>query len=351
MARIYKRTPSGPYTIDYWVDGRRIRESTHIMNLKAAERCLASRLGDVVQGKFSLEKVKRSPLFHDFSELYLEWAKEHKKSWERDWYSMKKLLPLFGNRKLSAINPFLVESYRTRRRESVSNATINREVSCLKRILNVAVEWKKLQSNPISKVKPLREPKKTERFLDEEEARRLLTACNSSLRPIVLTALNTGMRKQEILGLTWDRVDFNTRSIRLVETKNGEHREVPLNSTMLSLLEGLPHEGEYVFRNSRGLEYHCIKRVFESAQRKAQINHLRFHDLRHTWASWLIMGGVDLRTIQELGGWKSLSMLQRYTHLSGEHRLKAAETLDKRLGYGTKPVTPAISGKKAASNN
>lgn len=326
-----------------------MRESTHAKSQKAAERCLASRLGDVVQGKFNLDKIKRSPLFREFSELYIEWAKERKKSWERDGYSIKELLPLFGNRKLSAINLFLVESYRTRRKESVSNATINREVSCLKRILNVAVEWKKLQINQISKVKPLREPKITERFLDEEEARKLLTACNSSLRPIVLTALNTGMRKQEILGLTWDRVDFNTRSIRLVETKNGEHRKVPLNSTMLNMLEGLPHEGEYVFQNSRGQEYHCIKRVFESAQRKAQIDHLRFHDLRHTWASWLVMGGVDLRTVQDLGGWKSLAMVTRYAHLSGEHRLKAAETLDKRMGYGTKPDTLAISGKMAAS--
>ncbi len=112
MSRVFKRTLSGPYWIDYWTDGRRVRESTHTINKRAAVRCLASRYGDVVQGKFNLEKVKRSPLFRDFAEAYLEWAKEHKKSWERDWYSIKQLIPIFGNRRLSTINPFLIEGYK-----------------------------------------------------------------------------------------------------------------------------------------------------------------------------------------------------------------------------------------------
>jgi integrase len=349
MARVYKRTSSGPYWIDYFSDGKRIRESTNTKSKTVAERCLASRCGEVVQGKFSLEKIKRSPFFHDFAELYLEWAKEHKKSWERDWYSIKKLEIVFGSRNLSAINPFLVEGYKRQRKEVVSPATVNREVACLKRILNVAVEWKKLQSNPIREVKPFKEPRVNERFLSEEEAVRLLSACSSSLRPVVLTALNTGMRKQEILSLTWDRVNFKDRSLRLVETKNGEQRDVPLNATMVTLLKSLPKSGEFVFTNSRGKRYQCVTKVFTSTLQRANIEHLRFHDLRHTWASWLVMGKVDLLTVKELGGWKSLAMVQRYAHLSGEHRRKAVETLDGRLEHGTKHGTLAaileISGK------
>jgi len=343
MARIFKRTPFGPYWIEYWANGIKHRETTRATNKKAAERCLASRQGEVVQGKFSLQKVKHSPLFRDFAVVYLEWAKKQKKSWERDWYSIKQLEPIFGNFKLSSINRFLVEGYRSKRKEMVSPATVNREVACLIRILNVAVEWKKLQINPIGKLKPLKEPGIAERFLSEEEAERLLTACSVSLRPIVLTALNTGMRKEEILGLTWDLVNLRDRSLRLVETKNGETRDVPLNATMMQLLKSLPKNGEYVFTNSRGDRYHCVKTVFAVALRKAGIEHLRFHDLRHTWASWLVMNKVDLLTVKELGGWKSLTMVQRYAHLSGEHRRKAAETLDGRLEQGTKPGTqPSI---------
>ena len=299
----------------------------------------------MAQGKFNLEKVKRSPLFRDFTDVYLRWAKEHKKSWERDWYSIKQLLPSLGNRRLSTINPFLIEGYKTQWGEAVSPATVNREVSCLKRILNVAVEWRKLQNNPIRQVKPYKEPKNTERFLSEEEAKRLLVACSSSLRLIVLTALHTGMRKQEIFGLTWDRVNLNDRSFKLVDTKNGEPRAVPLNATMMTLLESLPRSGEYVFTNSRGQRYHCIKSVFASALRRADIKHLRFHDLRHTWASWLVMNRVDLLTVKELGGWKSLAMVQRYAHLSDEHLRNAVETLDRRLEYGTMPeVIPTQVG-------
>jgi integrase len=341
MARVYKRTASGPYWIDYFSNGKRIRESTNTKSKTVAERCLASRFGEVVQGKFSLEKVKRSPLFRDFAVVYLEWAKKQKKSWERDWYSIKQLEPIFGNCKLPSINRFLVEGYRNKRKEMVSSATVNREVACLIRILNVAVEWKKLQSNPIGKLRPLKEHGIAERFLSEEEADRLLTACSPSLCPIVTTALYTGMRKEEILGLTWARVNLKNRSLRLVETKNGEQRDVLLNTTMMRLFETLPRNSEFVFTNSRGDRYHCIKTAFAAAIRNAKIDHLRFHDLRHTWASWLVMGGVDPLTVKDLGGWKSLAMVHRYAHLSDEHRRKAVETLDGRLEHGTKHGTLA----------
>ncbi len=137
----------------------------------------------------------------------------------------------------------------------------------------MAVEWRKLQNNPIRQVKPFKEPKNSERFLNEEEARRLLAACSSSLRPIVLTALQTGMSKQEILSLTWDRVNLNDRSFKLVDTKNGEPRDVPLNATIVTLLESLPRIGEYVFTNSRGQRYHCVNR--DIAHKKGSQDYLR----------------------------------------------------------------------------
>lgn len=141
--------------------------------------------------------------------MYLIWAKEDKKSAGRDLTSLKHLVAAFGHRKLSDIHSFLVENHKIRRRAektpkdaSVQPATINRELACLKRMLNLAVKWGKLQHNPISEVKLFKEPKGPARFLSEEEATRLIEACSETIRPIIITALNTGMRLCEILTLS-----------------------------------------------------------------------------------------------------------------------------------------------------
>jgi len=311
-----------------------------------AERCPASRLGEVVQGRFKLEKVKPSPLFRDFAREYLAWAKQNKKSWERDAYSVAALEPVFGHRRLREIHPFHVESYKIWRKAQVSPATVNREVACLKRILNLATKWGKLQANPVREVKPFKEPRAPVRFLSEEEARRLIEACSPTLRPIVVVAIHTLLRKGEILGLTWDRVNLGERFITVVETKNGEPRRVPLNATVVELLEKLPRRGEYVFTNSSGKPYRCVKRIFAKACAKAGIRNFRFHDLRHTGASWLVMNGVDLLTVKKVGGWKTLAMVERYAHLSDEHLSRAVEKLagqglEERFGQATKPGTGA----------
>ena len=359
MARVFKKRPENDiWWIEYWVDGRRIRESTKTTNRRVAERALASRLGEIVQGRFKLEKVRKSPRLSEYCQVYLDWAKEHKKSLRRDLTSIKHLEGAFGNKKLSDIHPFHVESYKIRRRSEktpkggeVQPGTINRELACLKRMLNLAVQWDMLEYNQIQGVKLFKEPKGPVRFLSEEEAARLIEACNATFRPIVITALNTGMRLNEILTLTWDRVDFRNRSLSLIQTKNDEPRQVPLNQTMAELLKEIPKRSKYVFTSKLGERYHCVKRAFQTATRNAGIENFRFHDLRHTWASHLVMSGVDLLTVKEMGGWKSLEMVQRYAHLSGEHRTRAAETLDGmfRLQPSPKPSTMAQIRKSVAA--
>jgi len=335
MARIFKRNPQGNYWIEYWANGKKLRESTRTKNRKEAERCLAARLGEIVQGRFKLEKKKQSPIFRDFVREYLSWAKENKRSWQRDVYAIKQLEPYFGRRRLSDIHPFHVESYKIERRSEVSPRTVNIEVKCLKRMLNLAVDWGKLENNPIRNVKPFEERKTGVRLLSEDEAQRLVEVCSFYLKPVVVCALNTGMRLGEILKLKWDKVDLDEGFISVEETKTNEVRKIPLNEIMLELLQRLHQskKSDFVFTNSRGQPYdkEGVRAAFNKAKHELGLHGLRFHDLRHTFASYLVMSGVDLRSVQELGGWKSLRMVQRYSHLSDSHLRRAVDAIATRL--------------------
>ena len=137
------------------------------------------------------------------------------------------------------------------------------------------------------------------------------------------------MRKSEILKLTWDRVDLKNRLILLDKTKNGERREIPINKTLFNTLSMLiRHISGYVFANPKtGKAYDNLKRSWQSALRKSHILDFHFHDLRHTFASWLVMKGVDLTTVKELLGHKDIKMTLRYSHLSKPHVRNAVENL------------------------
>ncbi|MCX5657771.1 MAG: site-specific integrase, partial [Candidatus Omnitrophica bacterium] len=231
------------------------------------------------------------------------------------------------------ITPMLVEQYKTERIKQVSPATNNREVACLKCILNKAVEWGKLKDNPIKKVKLFRENNKRLRYLEKEEIIRLLANCNRHLRSMVVVALNTGMRKGEILGLKWHDVDFRQGIIYLLDTKNGEKREIPMNEqAKTALIRVRKHpDSPHIFCKGDGKPFGNVRKSFYTALKKSGIIDFRFHDLRHTFASQLVMSGVDLNTVRELMGHKSLEMTLRYSHLSPDHKKRAVDILGKRM--------------------
>ncbi|MHC4196901.1 MAG: site-specific integrase [Planctomycetota bacterium] len=186
----------------------------------------------------------------------------------------------------------------------------------------------------VRKVKLLKEPPGRLRFLSKEECQALIEVCSPHLRPIVVTALNSGMRKGEILRLRWEQVDLKHGFILLDITKNGERREIPINSTLRATLEAIPHgpKSEYVFVDRNGNPFKDVKRSFRTACRRAGISDFRFHDLRHTFASHLVMGGVDITTVKELLGHKTLTMTLRYAHLAPSHKVNAVRVLEEELG-------------------
>ena len=229
----------------------------------------------------------------------------------------------------------MVEKYKlTRKEEGAGPATINRELGCLRHMFNMAIKWKKAQSNPVREVKFLIEPKEKNRILAEEEEARLLEEVRTEhkskhLEAIIVTALHTGMRKGEILNLKWSNVDFKNGVITVEKTKNDEIRKIPMNQRLTETLEGAKKvsKGDYVFLEN-GKPYLDVKTEWWTALERAGIENFTFHGLRHTFGLRLGMAGVDLRTIQELMGHKDIKMTMRYSHPTPEHKKKAVKILD-----------------------
>jgi len=204
-------------------------------------------------------------------------------------------------------------------------AAVNRPLALLRHLLRLAhEEWEVLDTVP--KIRLEKEPQGRLRWLTQEEITQLLAACgkskNKELKAGVIVALNTGLRRAELLGLTWDRIDASRGVIRLEMTKSGWRREVPLNDDSYRALISLGQkEGGPVFKTR------FIQSAYENAVKAAKLDDVNFHTLRHTFASWAVMRGVSLKELQELLGHTSLDMTMRYAHLAPEHLRTAVNRL------------------------
>jgi integrase len=223
-------------------------------------------------------------------------------------------------------------------------ATVNRHIATIKHMFTKAVEWDMVEDETLKRIrraKMLEENNRRLRYLSKEECQALIGACDKHLKPIVVMALNTGMRKGEILNLKWDDVDMVHGFILLSHTKNGERRELPINATLRTTLEELfrgtakrPRRIDvpFIFYDyTTGKAFENVHRSFVSACKRANLRDFRFHDLRHTFASQLIMAGIDVTTVKELLGHKTLTMTLRYAHLAPSHKVKAVDILDQTL--------------------
>ncbi len=322
----------GTLTIMY-ADGRRKRESIG-PSKELAKKVLQKRKVQIAENKYlDVKKNERIP-FSEMARLYLEaYSKPNKRSWSRDELSIKHLNSFFSNKYLHEIGPLTIEKYKVERKRQVSPSTVNRELACLKHMYVKAIEWGKIDVSPASKVRLFKEENRRTRYLEEEEIERLYEACSGHLRPILVTALNTGMRKGEILNLKWVDVDLRNRVISILNSKNDEKREIPVNEDLFQALLRVRKnlESSYVFCKEDGVPYRDVKTGFKAALKRAKISNFRFHDLRHTFASRLVMKGVDLKTVQELLGHKDVRMTLRYSHLSPDHKKAAVEKLSKRM--------------------
>lgn len=253
---------------------------------------------------------------------------------------------------LKRFNTVIVDQLRTDLiNKGYKPASNNKVTNLLKTMLNKAIEWEMVTEDVlkrIRKVKPLKDSGKRLRYLSIEEVQTLISKCDTHLKPIVITALNTGMRRGEILNLQWEKnIDLKHGFILLEQgmTKNGSRREIPINDTLRGVLQGLTRRLDipHVFYDSvTGKPCKDVKRSFNTAMRRAGIRDFHFHDLRHTFASHLVMSGIDLTTVSKLLGHKSLNITLRYSHLSPGHLNKAVNVLDMILN-GSKTISAKLA--------
>ena len=275
----------GVYWIDYYVDGHRKRERIG-PDKRLAETVLRKRKVEIAEGRFLEKRKVIITTFDELSDAYFAYAvhQQRKRSWPRDRTSIRALKAYFGGKRLTELTPAAIEQYRAWRREAISRrgrpvtpACINRELACLKRMFNVArkglivLKGGVPAENPVTSVSLERENNTRDRVLSREEFDRLMAVAPMHLRPILLTAYHTGMRKSEILKLTWDGVDLKAGIIRLrpEDTKTEEGRIIPLTKELSETLKGatiyLDAAGQrvpYVFTYA-GRRIGSVRRAFD----------------------------------------------------------------------------------------
>lgn len=318
--------------------GRRIQKSLKTKDEKIAiQRVMKMKTEAYEKGYFEMKRPVKM-LFSELANKVLEYVKSERERSYRKFYMpiMKHLIEFFGKKYLSEITSILVTQYQSIRKGKVSDSTINQELKILKRSFNLAIKWSIAQTNPVKGVEFFKEPKGRVRFLTKEEINHLLDCCKGYLYEIVLIALHTGMRKGEIFNLRWGNIDLANRLIILDKTKNDEIRQIPMSNTVYSILftkyrEKVRDENEYVFANRNGSSYTDIRKSYNKVLTSVGIKNFRFHDLRHTFASQLVMSGVDILSVKKLMGHKKIQTTLVYSHLAPEYMKDTVTKLEKHL--------------------
>ena len=336
MARIFKIKNN--WYIDYNLDGKRIRKVIGRYK-KIAELALSKievKIAEKRAGFFVSDKK-----LSEYIPQFLSHVRVHVKS-----STVKRYVQITGHLsgfldtledppvKLSQVTPSVIEQYKLYRLGFVKPQTVNYELTCLHHFFRYAVEMKYIRSNPTQEIKKIRKPqRKAPRFLTREEIARLLTKASPNLNNIIRFLLNTGLRWGELRSLEWEDVDWNERviHIRIKEgwSPKGGERKVPMNDNVQQILNVLPKTHQWVFTTKTGsqVRQQGTWNAFKLACRRAGIEDATLHSLRHTFASHLVMAGVDLATVSKLLGHRDISTTMIYSHLSPDHLQQAVEKL------------------------
>jgi integrase len=328
---VYKRQDRDGYWIS-WTDaqGRRRYRKTHAKTLQQARTLRASELARVEQAKALGFAPAGEETFAVVAKRFMEYqqARLTPKAYEREKGIVENRLCKFFNCDIAGIRRVDVQRYVTTRSPEVSAHSVLKELNVLKHFLRLAQEWEIIPINPAHGVKPPRVPAGRVRYLQPTELWLVLDASPDWLRSVVAFAVCTGMRRSEILGLRALDVDAANSRVMLPQTKNGEGRIVYLNQMSLAVLASLPTPSKPSDLIFAGISPEQVSMAFSRVCRKVGIDDFRFHDLRHTAASWLRMQGADIHTVAQLLGHKDLRMAARYQHLSPAFLGEAVNRLD-----------------------
>lgn len=353
---LYRRKDSRYWWISTTLpNGQHVCGSTKTEDREQAEAYLAKIRHEAYQAHFFGVKPKRS--WQEAVVRYLA-AKAHLRSIEDVRRSCRVLDQYLGQLMLDQINGDVIWSV-TQGFLAKGNqaATVNRHLAVIRNLLRMARdEWQWIDSAP--HIRLLSGEVARDRWLTREEAERLIKTCPPHLAALVRFALATGCRAREITGLEWERVDLDRHTAWLNQTKNGTPRGVPLNRDAVAVLkEQLGKHTQYCFTyEGRPIRWQVSNNAWVKAVKRAGLDDFRFHDLRHTWASWHRQAGTSCDELKDLGGWKSRVMVDRYAKFATEHLSVAAARIETPSapggdGGGTVlrfPTFPLRSQKKKA---
>jgi integrase len=321
-----------------WTDaqGRRRYRKTDAQNITQAKQIRSAELLRVEQAKLLGHAPPGKETFAEVAKRFLKHQKVRltPKAYARESGIINGHLVPFFNCPLAGIRRQDVVQYVTQRSGETSAHSVLKELNSLKHLLRLAVEWEIIPINPAQGVKSPRVPAGRIRYLQPTELRSLLEECPAWLRPIVALAFCTGMRRGEIVGLRWLDLDLPNQRILLPQTKNGEGRIVYLNQLAMTVMTSLPcrDAANPTAKLFSEITPDRITTGFRKVCVKLEIADFRFHDLRHTAASWLRMSGADIHTVAQLLGHKDLRMAARYQHLSPGFLAEAVGKLDGVFG-------------------
>jgi integrase len=320
-----------------WV--QRLIADVRTVKLTEMREHAAKLRGQIALGDDPFEKqesLKHVPRFRQFvEEHYLPYAKSYKRSWDTDETLLRlHILPRIGRFYMDEITRGHITSLLSEHRKTHAPASTNRVLILIRFIYNCAIKWEThgVDKNPTSKIEQFPVNNKRERYLTDEEAKRLFKALEASeavmLKYIIAMLLLTGARKGEVLNAQWSDIDTSMRLWRIERNKTGKTRHVPLSDSALRLLSQVPrYEGcPYVFPNPATRQpYNDVFGSWKRARERAGLEDVRMHDLRHSFASFLINGGRSIYEVQRILGHTQITTTQRYSHLSHDSLLKAAD--------------------------
>ena len=348
------RKRGNSWQIDYLdPGGKRVRQSFKTRKEASAE--LGKRVSLIAEGRYLDVKPECKTTLTELCKKYTENFGNQSSFENAKGKYLSNFKESFGeNRLLSTITYGEVETYRNQLRQKPvtanrngveivvrglrKDASVNREISCLHHLFSKAVEWDMMEKSPFEHKKSLilKENNERLRFLNDDEISSLLEDSSPHLKPIVSCAILTGMRRGEILSLKWDQIRGGF--IYLEKTKTNEARQIPISEVLEAILKDIRHKehlrSEYVFTFRQDRIQDNIKKSFAAAVKRAGLVDFHFHDLRHTFASQVLLNGGTLHDLRELLGHKSMTMTLRYSHLTQESKRKAVNLLGKLTAFG-----------------
>ncbi len=332
---------------------------------KLAERAYQKKMVDWAEKKYLDIRQESKLTFGQLVQWFLELpAVRQNKTIKHIERASRSLEECFGAIMVREIKPSMVEKYQRQRLQETtgrgklrSAASVNREITVLKRMFNLAVREELVEKNPCWKVQALPENNARDRILSPEELERLLFHLPRHAAQIVCCAYWTGMRAGEIFNLTWDKVDLKEKAIKLVaaDTKTSEPRVIFLNEEVLEILmeagrvRGLGHNRVFTYK---GQPIASIKTCFRLACQKAGLINFRFHDLRHTFNTNMRKAGVDQSVIMKMTGHKTAAMFHRYNTVDMQDAQEAYRKLEEYMGQEQQEASPGLgSGTKKCSHS